>query len=341
MSCTSCYNNPCSCSYQSIPCPSCTDPGMDATGKHLSIRDGQFCERRLQNPDATTGGFLFYSGNGFRWGNDPRVILGALEVEEGDLFGELVITRANGLLQRLTPANGVDGVLKADGSGNLSFQDISSSFTIPDPLTVTTLNATNVNVTDLTVTGTPEFSGLQDDTIVSNIGLNASNQLVKGSSPTISVASFFETNDLAGSSYPNFTFPATPVSAVQVGVEISDPDGIAHGVGLTVIQIDKAGDYIISWRGNYIGYNPAVAGASSTFQPGLWLKINSVTVDKGTVSTYQDRHVGGVVMGEYQAIGMNVGDQISLVGNGSMRSAAGSENGTGLLGVGVILKKYN
>lgn len=339
MACSACYTNPCSCSYQQVDCP-CEDPGMETVGKHLVIKDGQFCDRRLQNPDGTTGGFLFYSGNGFRWGNDPRVVLGALEVAEEQLFGELVITRANGLLQRVTPANGVDGVLKADGSGNLSFVDISSSFTLPDPLVVTTINVTNLNTTDIVVSGTPEFSGLQDDTIVSNIGLNAANELVKGSSPTISVASFFESNDPANPTYPNYTFAASPTSAVQIGVQIADPDGLAHAGSLSSIVIDVAGDYIISWRGNYVGYNPGTAGAGSIFNPGLWLRINSIVVDRGSEVVYQDRHLGGWVGGEYLALAVLVGDVITLTGNGSMR-INNDDKGRGLQNVGVILKKYN
>lgn len=310
---------------------------MDTVGKHIVVLDSQFCQRRLQN----VNGFLYYGANGLAFSAEPRVALTELEVSEGDTFGDMVIcTGSNGIFRRVVPAAGVDGFLKADGAGRLTFEDPSSS-TIPDPLTLDTINVTTFNVTDTNSTGTPTFDNLQTDTIVANIGLNGSNQLVKGTQQTISVASYFEINDLTGAGTPNFTYPATASSYVMIGNEITDPDAIAHVQDSETIAIDKVGDYTIEWRGQFTGGAPDGGNSAGTsYLPGLWLTINGVIVDRGNNAVYQDRNIGGLAYGKYEAIALNVGDLIRLRGNGDLRPIAGGGNGTGLRGVGVILTKF-
>jgi hypothetical protein len=334
MSC-SCHNNPCSC-YSGAE-TECGDPGMDTAGKHIVVLDSQFCERRLQN----VNGFLYYGSNGLAFSSEPRVPLTELEVAEGDTFGDMVIcTGSNGIFRRVVPAAGVDGFLKADGAGRLTFEDPSSS-TIPDPLTLDTLNVTTLNVTDINSSGTPTFNALQTDTIVSVIGLNGSSQLVKGTQQTISVASFYEINDLTGAGTPNYTYPAGASSYVTIGNEITDADAIASVQDSETIRIDKAGDFTIEWRGQYTGGNPNGGNSAGTsYLPGLWLTINGVVVDVGNRQVYQDRNIGGLAYGKYVALSMNVGDLVRLRGNGSMRPSAGDGNGTGLRGAGVILTKF-
>lgn len=309
---------------------------MDTLGKHIVVLDSQMCQRRLQN----VNGFLYYGSNGLQFSTDPRVPLTELEVAEGDTFGDMVIcTGSNGIFRRVVPAAGVDGFLKADGAGRLTFEDPSSS-TIPDPLTLDEINVTTLNVTDTNSSGTTTYSNLQTDTIVSNIGLNGSDQLVKGTQQTISVASYFEINDLTGAGTPNYTYPATASSYVMIGNEITDPDSIAHVQDSESIAIDKAGDYTIEWRGQFSGYNPGAGPGGNYFHPGLWLTVNGVIVDKGNKEVFQDRSVGGLACGKYEAIALNVGDLIRLRGNGSMRGPAEANRGTGLQSVGVILTKF-
>lgn len=338
MSC-SCYPNPCTCGCSSVEV-SCADAGLETIGRHLAIYDSQFCSRRLANA-TSVGGFLWGNQNGVQISNEPRVLLNELEVEEDQEFDGFVInTGSNGYFRKVIPASGVDGVLIAS-SGKLKFQDPSSSgFTVPDPLTLTQLNVSILNATTPTISGTPTFSGLNSGTVTQTIGLNASNQLVKGTVATISVAQFYESGSFASGATPNFTFPATASSPVKVNNEISDLDGLAHSVSDTDIQIDKAGWYKIEWAAQFSATNPDGGNsAGGSYYPALWLYINSILRDRGNVEGYQDRNVGCLTVGCLNML-LAVGDTLQLRGNGSMRSAAGSGRGTGLQGVKLTLTKY-
>lgn len=328
MSC--CNRTPCTCT--SVPC---ADPGMDTTGKHLMVLDSQFCQRRLENQN----GFLYYGQNGLRFSDSPRVPLEELEVEEGDTFGSLVIcTGSNGIFRRVVPASGVDGFLKANGDGTVSFADPTAA-SIPDPLTLNTINVSTLNVQDINASGILTATGLQTDTIVTPIGLNGSNQIVKGQQQVISVAMFYETADPSSSATPNYKFPSGTTAPVKSNVEVFDPDAIASPSGETIITIDKAGDYIIEWYGNFTGYNPGAASVGGTmYNPELWLNLNNTTISRGWGPVFQDRRIGGVAGGRIARATLNVGDQISILGVG-MRDPNGSNNGTGLQGVTTVLTK--
>jgi hypothetical protein len=333
MSCH-CHASPCICGWGPATSCACVDPGLETTGKHLMVLDSQFCQRRLQN--AT--GLLWAGPNGFTFSNNPLVQLGALEVSEGDKFGSLVIVRANGLLQQVTPVDGVDGVLKSDGSGRLSFEDISSSFTIPDPLTVTTLNATTVNATNTNVSGTPIFTGLNTDTIVSVVGLNGFNQLVKGQTQSASVAYYFENDTLTGAGTPNYNL-VSQTDTCFIGNEISDPDSIASVQDSKTIRIDKAGDYIIDWRGTFTGYSANLdAPITNKFEPGIWLEVNGAITNYGIKSIYQDSQKGGGVGGTHYAVSLAAGSLLRLRNNGSLNLADNTRK-TGLTNVSMMLTK--
>jgi hypothetical protein len=329
MSC--CNYSPCTCGTETP----CADPGLETTAKHLYVLDSQFCPRRLENQN----GFLYYGSNGLRFSDSPRVPLAEKEISEGDTFGSLVINSgSNGIFQRIVPAAGVDGFLKADGAGNLVFADPTEA-SIPDPLTRDEINVTTLNVETLDVSGIPTLTGLQEDVVVSPIGLNGSNQLVKGQQQTISVAMFYETADPASSATPNYTFPSSQNAVVKCAVKIFDPDSIASTSGESTIVISKAGDYIIEWYGNFTGYMPGSATTGGNpFNPELWLNLNNTTISRGTGPAFQDRRIGGIAGGKLTRAGLNVGDQINIRGV-NMRNPSGSENGTGLRGVTVFLTK--
>ena len=333
MSC-SCYKSPCICGWGPSESCACTDPGLETSLKHITGLDSQFCTRRLQNAN----GFLWYSQNGWSVSSAPLVQLGALEVNEGDIFGQIVINRANGLWQKVVPATGVDGVLKADGNGSWTVEDISSSFTVPDPLTLTTLNASNVNATNLTVSGLPTFTGLADDTIVSVVGLNGANQLVKGQTQSASVAFYFENDTLTGPGTPNYNL-VSQTDTCFIGNEISDPDNIGQVQDSKTIRINVAGDYIIDWRGTFTGYTSNLdASITNKYEPGLWLEINGVIVNYGIKSIYQDSQKGGGVGGTHFQPGMTVGSLIRIRNNGSLNLGDNTRK-TGLTNVSMMLTK--
>jgi hypothetical protein len=315
---------------------------MDTVGKHLYVLDENFCPHRLQN----VPGFLVRSGNGFKFTTEPRVALTEMEVAEGDAWSHFVVALGtDGIFRRIVPAAGADGVLKADGNGHWTFADISSQFVIPDPLTVGTINVSNLNagVTDFSDVVT--FSVIGTDTITQQIGLNSSNELVIGTIPTISVASFFENQNLTDSGTPNW-HPASASDYCTIGNELADPDGIASVVDSKTIRVDQAGDYLIRWRGNFDGWKPSanneLDAINNAKRPGIWLVVNNSVVDWGTKSTFQTRWRGSPVFGEYFAQGLAVNSTIKLQLNGSIQmgtSATEYPNRTGLTGVGLTLSK--
>lgn len=296
--------------------------------------DNQFCKKRLQNAN----GLLWYGQNGWSVSTAPLIPLGALEVEEGDKFRNLMICRANGLWQQVVVAVGVDGVLKADGNGNLSFEDVSASFTVPDPLTLTTLNATNVNAANLTVSTAATFTGLNTDTIVSVVGLNGANQLVKGQTQSASVAFYFENDTLTGAGTPNYNL-VSATDTCFIGNEISDPDNIGQVQDSKTIRINVAGDYIIDWRGTFTGYASNLdSPITNKYEPGLWLEINGVIVNYGIKSIYQDSQKGGGVGGTHFQASLTVGSLIRIRNNGSLNLGDNTRK-TGLTNVSLMLTK--
>lgn len=336
MSC-SCYPNACLCN-NGIEVP-CADPGLVTSGRYLAVLDDQFCLKRTSNAGAD-GGFLTGTPAGFSFTNDPRVVLQTLEVPEGTTFDGFVVNLgSNGAYRKVIPAAGNNGALFAQ-NGKLVFQDPSSGgFVVPDPLTLTQLNVATLNATNATVSGTPTFTALNTDAITQTIGLNASNQLVKGTSATLSVAQFYESTSFNAGTTPNWTFPTTATSAVKINNEISDPDALASAPNDSTVTIAKAGSYTIEWYGYYMGYNPTGGNAGDFFLPGLWLYINNILTSKGNIEVYQDRNVGGPAFGKWSG-SLAVGAQIQLRGNNSMRSSTGNNRGTGLQGVTLTLTKY-
>lgn len=331
----------CHCGYSPCVCHSfaetaCSDPGLETSLKHLGGFDNQFCERRLANPSEP--GVLWYGTNGWRADANPQVAYQDLAVAEGQLFTGLMVNTSSGFVRRLVPNNGVNGAVFADGSGNFVIQDPATS-TIPDPLVVTEVQATYGLFTYLTVSNTLTLPATVEDTIVYNIGLNAALQVVRGTTRTISVAQFYESNSLTSPATPNFTYPANANANVQIGNEIYDPDGIAHVVSQEVVEIDVAGRYTIEWYGQYTGYNINGSNSAGTpHNPGLYLTVGGVIISKGNVQVYQDRNVGGLAYGKV-VTDLTAGQQIRVRGNGSMRSNV-ETGGTGLQGVTLILTKF-
>src|SRR5690606_38683853 len=126
---------------------------------------------------------------------------------------------------------------------------------------------------------------------------------------------------------------------VKSNVEVFDPDAIASPTGETTIVIDKAGDYIIEWYGNFTRYNPGATSVGGTMHnPELWLNLNNTTISRGWGPVFQDRRIGGVAGARIERATLNEGDKKSILGV-EMRDPNGSNNGTGLQGVTTVLTK--
>lgn len=314
---------------------------MDTVGKHLYVLDENFCPRRVQNG----AGFLARSGSGFKWTTEPRVALTEMEVADGDTFSHIVVALGtDGIFRRILPATGATGLLAANGNGAWTLEPLGTQ-PIPDPLTVGTINVSTLNAGATNISDVVTFSVIGTDTITQQIGLNASNELVIGSVPTVSVASFFENQNLTDAGTPNW-YPASASDYCVIGNELSDPDGIASVVDSRTIRVDQAGDYLIRWRGNFDGWKPSASveldAISNAKRPGIWLVVNNSVVDWGNKSVFQTRWRGSPVSGDYFAQGLAVNSTIKLQLNGSIQtgtSSADYPNRTGLTGVGLVIEK--
>lgn len=320
MSCTTCSQTPCTCG--SSPCSpanvvyqgACTDPGVAQVGRHLPVLDSQFCERRLAPGD---GGFLVLSVNSsgtpnIEWTNAPDVTLGDFTATQGQVFGTLLVQNSDDVFRALTGPSVANLVLLTDANGNLYFDALPAA-TVPDPLTVTTLNATNYTLGTGTFTGVPQFTGLASGTFTSLVGLDGSGNLVTGTLASNSAQSvmFFESPTSPSAATPNKT--ATAGSLLVIGNEISSSlpasgalISVTNSQTLTVVQ---AGYFEIDYSG-YVSYANAAVGGN----PGIILLINGIAVANGNTrpDAALTRIVRGMAIAGFAGRDLAVGDTIQL-----------------------------
>lgn len=285
MSCTTCSQTPCCCG--SSPCSpantihqaACTDPGVAQVGRYLSVLDSQFCARRLAPGD---GGFLVLSLNSsgtpnIEFTNAPDVTLQDFTATQGQLFGTLLVQNADDVIRALTGPSVANLVLLTDASGNLYFDALPAA-TVPDPLTVTTLTATNYTLGTGVFTGVPQFTGLSAGTFTTVVGLDASGNLVTGTlaSNTVQSVMFFEAPTSPSATTPNSA--ATAGSLLVIGNEIESSAASGTLVGVTnsqTLAVVQAGFYEIDYEGQVV-MNGNTAGT-----PSIQLLINGVIVSNG------------------------------------------------------------
>jgi len=192
--------------------------------------------------------------------------------------------------------------------------------TVPDPLTVTTINATNANFAALNVTGLPVFSGLATGTITQNIGLNASNQLIIGSAATtgVNTTMFFESPSSPNAATPNAG--ATAGSLLVIGNLIYDsvspvvPGGaLWTATNSQTLTCVTAGTYLVNFEGQ-VTYDSGSSG-----NPAILLLVNGITVSNGpsrpsgVTTTLRAANISGTYSRRFVA-----GDTITLqLGSGS------------------------
>ena len=150
-----------------------------------------------------------------------------------------------GTMNRLVPT--ADGVLFGNAADGTWYLGNIPTAQVPDPLTVGTIHATDIGTVTLEVSGTPTFTGLAGGTIVTNIGLDASNHLITGPAAHSSPAMYFENPSKTSGTSPNGS--PTNGSPLVIGNELFDPDSIAHVQDSQTIVIDTTGTYRIDWGG--------------------------------------------------------------------------------------------
>lgn len=288
MSC-SCNQSPCCCG--SSPCQpanvvyqsTCTDPGSNNTGAHLSILDNSFCARRLLNG----AGFLEnrQTGSGWaqQWTTAPTVPLGTFQAVTNTAFGNFVIIGSDGVWKQLLGPATAGLVLTTNGLGQF-LAAVPPAATVPDPLTVNTLNTTTLNVAGVaTFNGTEIFNNVPSATITQTIGLNASNQLVIGTAATTGVQTcmFYETPTSPGATSPNEA--TAPNALLTIGNLLNDsvlpavPGGaLITAINATTLQVVTAGWYNLD----------ACAQINGTSEIAwINLQINGITVNTGNSSS--------------------------------------------------------
>lgn len=284
----SCNQSPCCCG--SSPCQpanvvyqgACTDPGSNNTGAHLSILDNSFCPRRLLN----AAGFLEnrQTGSGWaqQWTTAPTVALGTFQAVTGAAFGNFVIIGSDSVWRQLLGPATANLVLTTNALGQVYFA-VPPPATIPDPLTVTTLNTTNLNVSGpATFNGTDVFNNLPTAAITQTIGLNASNQLVIGTAATTGTqtAMFFESPTSPAAAVPNANTPAG--TNLIIGNLIYDsvlpvvPGGALWTVTSSqTLTCVTPGTYLVNFEGQ-VTYDSGSSG-----NPSILLLVNGTVVSNG------------------------------------------------------------
>lgn len=228
----------------------CSDPGMVTSGQHLSVLDGQFCEFRLQNaPGLLTARVTGSGGFQINFSTSPVTSLDSFQTTVNQNFGNFVAILANGTMNQLLGPATANLVPMTDASGGVAFRALPAA-TVPDPLTLTTINVTNLTAGALTLTGTMSAAGLPSGTVVNQLGLDGSGNVVKASNSTsVAIAMFFESPTSASTATPNAGVIAG--GFLTIGNLLFDSGGnIASVTDAQTIKVLVAGTaYRIDWCG--------------------------------------------------------------------------------------------
>jgi hypothetical protein len=312
--CGSSYGNSCPNCYPSsrlYNCP-CEVPDLVESGSHLGILDGQFCPYRLENQ----AGLLVNRENGsggfeITFSTAPVADLDVFTWTAQQEFGNLVAINADGAMRQLQGPATPNLFPRTNANGDLIFDTLPAA-TIPDPLTISTLNATTVNAGALNATGAVALSGLATGTIANTVGLDGSGNLVKGGSSTgLQSSMFYEAPTSPSAATPNAS--ALAGDNMIIGNQLYDSGGSIVGVvdGQT-LKVLVAGKYRVDW-GGFISFRGKKLGAA------LNLVINGITVNSGNcpsniVGTETEVRTFNVAGFEFRDLAVNDLIRIQLVG---------------------------
>lgn len=312
-------SNPCSPAnvvYQGT----CTDPGTANSLRHLTGLDSQFCERRLL---PGTGGYLVARETGSggwitEFTTEPVVALSNFTAGQTTVFGNLIVQGADNIMRTLTGPAVAGLYLSTNAVGQLTFGALPDA-TVPDPLTVGTINViTQANVSDLSITGTVNATGLATGTLTNIVGLDAGNNLIKGTIAATGsqCAMFYES-----ATSPSATFPNSSSNAganLIIGNLLFDStwtNGIPGLGGLfnaapnpQTLTCLLGGVYVVDFGAQIIkGTSTSTVGIAT-----VSLSVNGIIVNTGNQSTQlgqtHNRNIWGQEMRRF-----NVGDVVRLI----------------------------
>lgn len=326
----------CDCSTTVASVPTCPypDPGIASSPRYVATFDYRFQVGRLQSLGVNSFLIQRIDGSGnpvIEFSRSPQITPEDYNLALGQKFDNLLASLGSVGFRSLVPSGlSATAYLVANTDGTWALASAPTT-TVPDPLTLTTLNAGSVNTTSLSATGNGiTFSGLSTGTISKEIGLNSSNQLVIGNTAVSGAAQYYESNSLTSVSTPNSTVVVN--QPVVIGNEIYDPNSLAHVQDTQTIVVDVPGQYSVRWGGTF------AARGSSLFKPSLYLAYNSI----GNVVSHGYGNNGGQnTNSAYNSGGewlqdLSAGDKLYIICGGSPNTAAGN---SGLSNVGMIIER--
>jgi hypothetical protein len=290
--CTSCgtgYSGSCCPTCQpanSIYQGECADPGTLTIGRHLTVLDYKFCERRLTNASGLLVANVNGSGNfGIGFSTTPQVQLSEYEATEDTSFGNLIVMGSDYRWRFLSGPASLGLFLQTDANGMLFFGDPPTA-TIPDPLAINDLSVANeATINDLTTSGTLTLNNLAAGTVVNLIGLNASAEVVlQALTAGIAASMFYESATSPGVGAPNKA--KTTGQYLIIGNRLFDSG--ANLISVTTseaLTVNVAGKYLLLWQSEIRMLNNGKGGA--------WLEVNGVIVNPGTGRT--DAEIGNAL----------------------------------------------
>lgn len=284
-----CNNGTCGCASNAcdpanvIYQGTCPDPGTVTVLRHLLGLDQQFCKRRLV--PSGSGGFLVarLTPNGWNLGfsTAPTVALEEFLAVQGVAFGQVLVQQSDDVMRAMNPPVTANLVLGTNAAGQAMWIPIPAA-TVPDPLTVADLTVTNLaTFNNVTITGTPVLSGLGAGALVSFLGLDAANNVIKGTPATTGtqVAAFFE-SPTSPAAVPGPNDGATAGNLLTIGNLLFDSVGTPGGALFTATNSQTltcltAGVYVVDFGGE-VYYTGGSSG-----QPAINLLVNGVVVNTG------------------------------------------------------------
>jgi hypothetical protein len=308
-------NSPCQPAnvvYQST----CTDPGSATNLAYLTGLDQNFCERRF---NAGNGGFFVAvptGSGGFNMGFTvaPQVALTSFQAGIGTTFGNLTVLGSDSILRYLIGPATANQYVRTNASGQLIFGPLPAS-SVPDPLTVGTINATNFTLGNGTITGALSLPGVSSGTLSTFLGLDVNGNVITGtpSNTGSQVAMFFESPTTVAATSPNA--PCTQGIPLTIGNLIFDSvtPAVPGGALITptnsqTLTVVTAGTYVFHWGGEI-----RWTGGSSG-KPSIQLLINGVIVNNGYSRNFTggSNVPNGMVMSGVHGRKMAAGDTIQL-----------------------------
>ena len=207
---------------------------------------------------------------------------------QSQTFGQLLVQGSDDIMRTLTGPAVANLYPRTNAAGQITFETLPTA-TVPDPLVVNNLTVvTNAKVADLQITGTATATGLATGTLTNIVGLNSSNELIKG---TIAVtgsqcAMFFENPTSPGIATPNLNITAgQPCTIGNLLFDSAWPNGVVGaGVLITATNIQTltvltAGTYVIDFGAL------TIRNGQTTANFGVQLSINGIVVNNGNNST--------------------------------------------------------